>query len=1007
MEAVDLLVDSIQKLTPHLSKSRVKGLIPNYIFNGEDLRDTANIQKYAEVIASDINLVLPNSSSPVASGKLIDEASLFYQTNYIFDFGYDLFDFNNKYFNDYFNESFGGSKQIPLPLYFKTFSNSSIGFGGNTDLQISRKVKVSINDNLKPIQNRNVIYDLNKPAGNFNGHGISIDFSIPKKYKNSFIGEITFVDIGGTQTNKLNYFGDLEDLIQSNFTIKSEALTTPAIIKNVERGQNNLILTLDKGYDYDSSIRAIATIESNSKQKIQFSLGMNADSNLKSDSKQLRVFVLDVLENQKIDTGIVLINSLPNTKIVFNGSFTPSFSRLYRLIIEITDETEASYKATFSDFSIKGSKLTINDSSTSGDEDDAYFIKSEILTRNRSEEVKAELKKEIYPITNINDKTAFEIKEEIEAFVNKAKIAPSRFVATGSNKSTAWRSTGLARFVGSSNLIKTIVALTTVRTKLQSIVSALETARQIANVLSQIEELATDPLSALGRTLITEFKELVNSAKTSGIYLLDLSEITCGTVGKPLGVRYFFEDGTLREKLARNKNSNIVTYQLNQQNSDVGYLSQTTPSERAQNRKDNKTENAEKKVDGELFQKGKEFVQLIPYFHAPMTFNDLIDKIADAFIDPYDRPDASVLDGVVTWRSESPTDAPTPFFAPQSVFGLNLRGTTPLPGSAELKPRPFTFRSGAPKWGRGTTATVHLLIYSAPNLTLFLNMHKRFQVIFNGKSYSDPAYKLWDSYISFYENLKERFGLPDYNPSNIMRDVEEFNKIHSPSGGGNLPDFYGINLYSLMPNVFTQLDFFVKRLESYLTFANDSLSEVIRETINTIQKGIDGILNIINLIDDIIEFLETLLLIQFSILTINSTDGVYDIREKIINAEGFPAQITDPNGLSDAIKNALENGLDVPSGTGASEEILNSLSKKVDGKNAQNIPDIRDKQMWFGGIVIGYGILNDVSVYSESIKKNFENLSQEWDESKGELKQNLQNIKNNSETDSFVRRLIR
>lgn len=1002
MEAVDLLVDEIQKSSSHLSKIQIRESLKNYIFNEQDLRIDGNIEKYAKVISFDLNLLFPNSSSPVNFGKLIPDSALVYQTNYIFDFGYNLFDFNNEYFDDYFSELFSGSKQTPLPLLFKAYSNSTIGVGGSSQLVVNRKIQVTINDELIPIQNRNVLYELIKPSGNLKGNGISIDFAIPQKYKNTFIGQISFINTGGNTTDKVNYLGDLDDFIQNDFRIESDIFDSPTTIKSIERTQNGLILTLNKNYNFDSGIRGNATITTDAKQKVQFSLSMNASTELKPDSKNLRVYILDVLTNEKYDTGLVLLNTLPNTKITFNGSFTPSYSKIYRMMIEVDNDDVASYKVSLSDFSVKGLKLNIKDVSLASNRNDSYFLKSQVMVRDAIEG-----SREIYPIVNTSEDFASDIKSKIESFKNKTKIKPQRFLSGAKiSKAPEWRSTGLARFIGSSSLIKTITALSSVRVKLQSIVSGLETARQIANVLSQIEELATDPLTALGRSLITEFKDFINSAKTSGIYLLDLSEITCGVTGQPLGVRYFFENESLEKILARGKNSGIVNYQLNQQNSNADYLSQTTPSERAQDRKE--TTSISKYVDNLKFKKGLEVAELVPYFHAPMTFDELISKIADSFIDPYDRADASVLDGVVTWRAESPVDAPIPSFAPQSFLGLDLRGETPIPGSSQLKPRPFTFRSGAPQWGKGTNATVHILIYSAPNLTLFINMHKRFQRFFNGKSYSDPAYKLWDSYVSFYEDLVERFRAPDFNPANIIRSVDAFNRIHAPSGGGNLPDFYGINLYSLMPNLFTRLDQFVKYLESYLTFANDTLSEVIRTTIDTIQKGIDGIINIINLIDDIIEFLETLLLIQFSVLTVNSTDGVYDIREKIINAEGFPANIIEPNKYSEAIKDATENGIDVPAGVGASEQIVNNLTDTLDqSKKQKSIPDIREKQMWFGGIVIGYGISNDLSVYSESIKKNFENLSQEWDESRGELKQNLQSAKNNSETDSLIRRIIR
>ncbi len=958
MEAVDLLVDAIQKEASHLTKKVIKESLVGYKFDSELLRVDSTQKKIASIIASDLNIVNPNANSPSASGRLISDDTLLYSFNNIRDYGYDLFDLTNQQFSDYFNPLFSGSTRIPFPLYFKPFSDSTYSTG-SSKLAITRKINVVINDGLKPIQSRFPSYMISKPAEDCSGEGVSIDFIIPKEYRNEFFGQVGFLNIGSNKTNKIFYAGDTADIIQPGFKIESEILDGSTFIKAIERtGDGKVYLILNNEFDYVETLRGNAVITSNNKNEVLFSFGVVAPPSIGLSNKNLKVFVYDVMKNQKTGEEVFISNSTPGTKIIFSGKFTPSFSKIYRLVVLVADSNVLPYSLELSDFSVKGAKVKLTES-TPLDLKETFAL-SNVLTKKTENQV--------FPIQNSTD--IAEIKREVEEFQNISKIRPSNSVDGGNDRTFTWRSTGLAKFVGTTALTSSIASLTALKGKLEAIVSGLETAKQIAGILSQIEELATNPLNAIGQSLIREFRELVDSAKTSGIYLLDMSELTGSFTGNPIMARYFIQDESVASKLRRGTKS-VVNYQLNNQNADAGYLAVTTPSERAKEREESKQPT--KTVDGQFFKKGKEILELIPTFHAPMSYDDFILKVADSFIDPNDRADGSVENGVVTWRSESSADGSTPKYVPQGeVFGINIRGKTPIPGSTELKPRPFTLRSGAPQWGKGTTATVHLLIYAAPNFTLFLNIHKRFQRIFNGRQPSDTLVKLWDSYISFYEDLVDKFtNIPDYNPGNIPRDIDNFNKIFAPSGGGNLPDFYGINLYSLMPELFIRLDRVIDGIEEYITFSSDTISEVIRETINAINSGIEKIVQLISIISDLIEFLETLLLVQFSILTVTSNSGVYDIREKIINAKGFPA--------------IPETGIN------------------------PSIPDIREKQMWFGGIAIAYGMLNDIDVYSQAIKENFKNAALEWDESKAELKQNLADVQNNSgvKIDSFIRRLIR
>lgn len=391
-----------------------------------------------------------------------------------------------------------------------------------------------------------------------------------------------------------------------------------------------------------------------------------------------------------------------------------------------------------------------------------------------------------------------------------------------------------------------------VKKTLERIQKTLETAENLVSVLSQLESLVTDPLASIGKTIINELNMYIENVGSTGVYVLDA--VNYYRIEEPL-------IGTGASK------SDQINEYLKQTKLDLNY--QTTSTTLDYN-------SANKNKIGDIF-------DTIAYFFRPVTYEEFIQDIADAFIDPDDLPERNEKFEFV--KKEKSLLG----FSTKSSFSKEKLGSDwDSYGTNMLRP-------GAPKWGKASKATVYVLAFNSGGDPLkFIQSIKKIQDLF---------YPLFGGDNNSKESSQEekKAGEIDRIIESARREGKEYSEIFdeltkatsdvaSSSIGGSGMDFYGMSIESVFPNVFKRLRGLSKSLEKLLDKVVDSLSGLFDGVIEGMEKFIAYINDIITTIDDIVNFIDALLTMNMSILKITSTGGVNDIYQQLLNAEGFPEQ---------------------------------------------------------------------------------------------------------------------
>ena len=103
------------------------------------------------------------------------------------------------------------------------------------------------------------------------------------------------------------------------------------------------------------------------------------------------------------------------------------------------------------------------------------------------------------------------------------------------------------------------------------------------------------------------------------------------------------------------------------------------------------------------------------------------------------------------------------------------------------------------------------------------------------------------------------------------------------------PNFIGVSLASLLPAIFTFLNYTIDRLRKFNKKKDEpTLAEVLEGWLDWFDEVVLEIDDLLYLVDQVVEFIEALLNSSFTYLRISTTKGIEDVVAQLEGASGFP-----------------------------------------------------------------------------------------------------------------------
>jgi hypothetical protein len=265
------------------------------------------------------------------------------------------------------------------------------------------------------------------------------------------------------------------------------------------------------------------------------------------------------------------------------------------------------------------------------------------------------------------------------------------------------------------------------------------------------------------------------------------------------------------------------------------------------------------------------------------TYDEWIQNIADAFIDPYDLPDGKITDSYFVARKGTKIKSD---IESEWVSKYTTAGNLPL-------------RPGAPQWGLGSQAAVYVIAIVLPNVAQFGAWTSQLQGFFSlfglgldlqGDSTSEFSASLKKYLNDATDNFKE-------NGTDLLNSFKANAAIinRSPIPGGSGLDFYGVSLESLVPKLFNVLRNLTASLEALVKNVDATLSGLFQDLLDGIDAIIGFIKSLVALIDDLLTLLDTFSSMDIKMLKVTSTKGVADIYDQLLSATEFPDQDNQKN----------------------------------------------------------------------------------------------------------------
>lgn len=454
-------------------------------------------------------------------------------------------------------------------------------------------------------------------------------------------------------------------------------------------------------------------------------------------------------------------------------------------------------------------------------------------------------------------------------------------------------------------------ALDFARDILNGVLTALDVVRSFAELLSLVEFLVSDTLSAIVQAAANELQQTLDNAKATGVYFLDLytpfrnkdgeAFIQClrdiGALGKTLdgnsptdeqinaatkslieNYGYLFSDAN--EPFPANaspqeiENIRTNTRRMNQEafkrKLAVASLSGNNPFGKS----DANAAIQTSLVERALLETATALGDFSPV--KAQTYEEFIQVVIDAFNDIDDVPANNLLLRKAAREITGSKSLDNSIKNAQIKIARDKQADSDEEKVAKRETQSF-FQSGRPNFGPGSELYVYLLAVALPDPR---------ELIFLFYQLSEAFISLGDVAEDFkrIEYLRE----PEL-PSGFGFDLD----LDRSGSGAKEPNFVGLTAYQILPELFDTLDALVKSLRGLRPRVRTGLADTIIAIVNAIEAEVLRINDIINQIDRILEIIEVILNSGLLLLKVNSSNGNADAVRALGDATGFPLQNTD------------------------------------------------------------------------------------------------------------------
>ena len=246
------------------------------------------------------------------------------------------------------------------------------------------------------------------------------------------------------------------------------------------------------------------------------------------------------------------------------------------------------------------------------------------------------------------------------------------------------------------------------------------------------------------------------------------------------------------------------------------------------------------------------------------TYYEFIDVICNAFTDPYDVPSENVIKKF------------NKLYEKEKISSLNNKdtiiGNSLLPDKhVTYEPLPLDFfKSGKPEFPLGTNVKVVIWALATPNISEFITLYDKLKtLLLDAKNVitSIPSWK---------------------NPSQHLFEIHKDNIDPTTLSFGEEPNFYGITLNSLFPELFKSIDTFLEQCKSFSFTTNiTSILESVNDYILYLQNIIIKIKELILVITNILRLVAEIIALLGALreLRIESKNGTAGILQQLCSVD--------------------------------------------------------------------------------------------------------------------------
>lgn len=453
--------------------------------------------------------------------------------------------------------------------------------------------------------------------------------------------------------------------------------------------------------------------------------------------------------------------------------------------------------------------------------------------------------------------------------------------------------------------------LKTVSKTLQDVLALIESARAVLKLVAIFESVFKNLLYTFLNTLLDQLQRMLNDAKSTGVYVIDL-------------VSYHW--------IKTSDTANV---------DDNDYLATIANGPWYSMSLADKIEKQSEKPG--LFSQIGNLLQAVDQSYKRENYSQFIETIVDAFEDTNDVPsgamaysmspfdDSSFYDYEYEWRKDPSghrrgievVTSKTLKEKDRKTFGLNV---------------PNFFQSGRPDFGEQAYMKVYLIAYCMPDVGQVVKLLKNMYGLLGNLI---PFGKMWDALEQATKADEKVSNIEDNNPfkadarklekpvitntnekkadkdlfakaSDAVSDevnaiANEFHKVFGVvTAPAQEPNFYGINMYTLFAPYF---DILQSLLNTCRSWANKELPgvggliEMLESWLTDLEEQINKLLDLIAMIENFLRLIEMILNITgLRILSFDTKDGIPGVVKALRRSRNFGEENQDKKLINEKVR---------------------------------------------------------------------------------------------------------